>query len=168
MYLIDIEPTRYLLTYDPLDFYAYLETILASNSGASNSGASNSLYSQENQSPWLTMDAAHTIFTVAKRRCYINIPASDNPSEAEEIRRKAMEAEQDAEWELLDEIEGVTSEKVKNDIRPWWEKQKGGRPWWLPKDISPVLEEPPKWGLLAEVLHEIEQEINDKTGSFCA
>ena len=114
------------------------------------------------------MDAAHTIFTVARRRCYVNIPAPANPDEAEELRRKAMEAEHDAEWEVLDELEGVVSERAKNDTRPWWERRKGGRPWWLPKDMSPVLEEPPKWGLLAEVLHEIEQEINDKPGSFCA
>lgn len=154
---------RFLLSSDPLSFQTYLETIVASNSQASNT-----LYSQQNQSPWLTMDASHTIFTVAKRRCYINIPPLDNPNEAERLGQRAMETDQDAEWEVLDEIEGMKSEKVKDDTRAWWEKGKGGRPWWLPKEISPVLEEPPKWGLLADILHEIEQEINDKPGSFCA
>ena len=103
------------------------------------------------------MDAAHTIFTVAKRRCYVNIPAVDDPNKTSE--RLAMEAEQDAEWEVLDEIEGVRKGKVHGE---------GGRPQWLPKDISPVLEEPPKLGLLAEVLYEIEKEIMDKPGSNCA
>ncbi|KAF8526823.1 hypothetical protein JB92DRAFT_2870207 [Gautieria morchelliformis] len=142
----------YLLAYDPLAFHAYLETIVASNSSASSS-----IYSQENQSPWLTMDAANTIFTVAKRRCYINIPVSDT-----DRHRKAAEAEQDAGWEVLDEIEGVEQ----NGKRPASENSNEDRPWWLPEDISPILEEPPKWNLLAETLHEIEEAINDKPGSF--
>jgi DNA excision repair protein ERCC-4 len=135
---------------------------------ASNSSTSGSIYSHENQSPWLTMDAANTIFTVAKRRCYINIPISDGPSEAEERHRKAVEAEQDAGWEILDELEGVANAEAQNDKRLESEKRDGDRPWWLPRDMSPTLEEPPKWSLLAGILHEIEQGINDNPGSFCA
>jgi len=118
------------------------------------------------------MDAAHTIFSVAKRRCYINIPAPLAQDQDAERERRATEAEQDAGWEALDEIEGVVrntdkgkGREAEND-RPWWEKD-GGRPLWLPKEIEPVLEEPPKWGLLGEIMLEIEQEINDKPGSFC-
>lgn len=127
----------------------------------SNSTASNSLYSQAAQSPWLTMDAAHTIFTAARRRCYINTPTLNNDDA--DRQRQVLEAEHDAEWEILDEIEGVVAGKIQADKR-----QNDGRPWWLPKDMDPVLEEPPKLGLLTEVLHEIEQEIADKPGSFRA
>ena len=160
-------PDRYLLSYDPLAFHAYLETIVASNSSTSNS-----LLAQQNQSPWLFMDAAHTIFSVAKRRCYVNIPVPVAQDQAAERERRATEAEQDAGWEALDEIEGITwnagkgkNTAVEPDDRPWWEKD-GGRPLWLPKEIEPVLEEPPKWGLLGDILLEIEQEINDQPGSF--
>ncbi|KAF8496589.1 hypothetical protein JB92DRAFT_3226350 [Gautieria morchelliformis] len=125
---------RYLLAYDPLAFHAYLETIVASNSSASSS-----IYSQENQSLWLTMDAANTIFTVAKRRCYFNIPVSTT-----DRHHRATEAEQDAGWENRNE----------------------DRPWWLPEDISPILEEPPECNLLAMILHEIEEGINDKQVLF--
>ncbi|KAF8531160.1 hypothetical protein JB92DRAFT_2825304 [Gautieria morchelliformis] len=130
----------------------YLETIVASKSSASSS-----IYPQENQSPWLTMDAANTIFTVAKRLCYFNIPVSDT-----DRHHRAREAEQDAGWEVLDEIEGVEQ----NGKRPASENSNEDRPWWLPEDISPILEEPPKWNLLAETLHEFEEAINDKPGSF--
>ncbi|KAF8580272.1 hypothetical protein K439DRAFT_1415468 [Ramaria rubella] len=152
----------YLLSYDPIAFYEYLETIVSSNR--------DTVYSE--QSPWLTMDAAHTIFTVAKRRCYINTPVPTTPNQEAERLRQVVEAEQDAGWEALDEIEGVAQDRVEmsknapDENKPWWEKRHGGRPWWLPKEVDPVLEELPKWGLLAEILQEIEQEINDKPGSF--
>jgi len=128
----------------------------------------NAALSEERRSPWLTMDAAHVIFTAAKRRCYINKPTSDKASNKSQTN---IEAEQDAGWDVLDELEGV-SERVsgskqssKEDNRPTWEKEYEGRPWWLPDGVEAVLEEPPKWGLLADVLYEIETLINDNPSS---
>lgn len=68
---------------------------------------------RQNQSPWLFLDAANTIFETAKRRVYAG---------------KA--------------IEGVTADT-------------GGR---LPDSLSPILEEQPKWALLADILDEIERD----------
>ena len=62
--------------------------------------------------------------------------------------------EEDA-WDALDEIEGrvgVKSDKAKGKER---ERKKP----WLPDEMDPVLEELPKWSLLAEVLKEIEEEM---------
>ena len=62
--------------------------------------------------------------------------------------------EEDA-WNALDEIEGrvgVKSDKAKGKEREW-------RNPWVPDDMDPVLEELPKWNLLAEVMEEIEEEI---------
>lgn len=43
------------------------------------------------------------------------------------------------------------------------------RPKWLPQGMDPVLEELPKWSLLAEVLDEIEGEIlRMEGGSSCS
>jgi DNA excision repair protein ERCC-4 len=66
-----------------------------------------------NQSPWLFLDAAHTIFDTAKRRVYTgkvtNADLNTNPNA-------------------------------------------------VPDSLHPVLEEFPKWALLAEILEEIEQD----------
>lgn len=142
-------------------FHAYLETIVAANRVTGSN-----VYSEERLSPWLTMDAAHTIFTLAKRRCYVNIPALSGPGEGNDKQR---EAEQDIGWEVLDELQGTFGDSANNlskpqeDTRSAWEKG-SGRPWWLPREIDPVLEEPPKWSLLAEVLYEIEIMISDNPG----
>ena len=53
-------------------------------------------------------------------------------------------------WDALDEIEG----QVGKPIQP-----KGDTPFWVPPGMDPVLEEHPKWTLLAEILKEIEEEI---------
>jgi DNA excision repair protein ERCC-4 len=153
----------YLVSYDPFAFYAYLETIVASNSSMANP-----LHSHENKSPWLTMDAANTIFTVAKRRCYVSVTTAvvQNQLSAEQ------ETEQEADWGVLDEIEAGTSAEsgenltaLTSDDRHAWEKLPSWRPWWLPREVEPTLEEQPKWGLLAEILHEIEEDINNNPGS---
>lgn len=87
-----------LLTYDAVSFNRHLDTILAAHSPPPGS-------TRQNQSPWLFLDAAHTIFDTAKRRIYI--PKS-----------------------------GVDVES-----------------------LQPVLEEQPKWAVLAEVLDEIDRDL---------
>lgn len=48
-------------------------------------------------------------------------------------------------WDILDEMHGTKGTKT--------------RPHWLPDNITPVLEELPKWEYLAETLMEIEELI---------
>ncbi|KAL8777134.1 MAG: hypothetical protein Q9213_007994 [Squamulea squamosa] len=95
-----------LLTYDAVSFNKYLDTILAAHQPPPGS-------TRQNQSPWLFLDAANTIFETAKRRVYSGKT-----------------------------IEGETL--VSSNA--------------FPDSLRPVLEEQPKWSLLAEVLEEIEQD----------
>lgn len=87
-----------------MTFYQYLETILATHAPPPGS-------TRSSQSPWLFLDAAHTIFTLAKRRVYTG----------------------------------------KADLS----KKASGK---VPHGLEPVLEELPKWAILAEVLDEIEKD----------
>jgi len=95
-----------LLTYDAVSFNKYLDTILAAHQPPPGSN-------RQNQSPWLFLDSANTIFESAKRRVYTG---------------KAAEGESLTESEVLSE------------------------------SLRPVLEEQPKWSLLAEMLDEIERD----------
>ena len=52
-----------LLTYDAVSFLRYLDTVVAVHSPPPGS-------TRQNVSPWLFLDAAHTIFDTAKRRVY--------------------------------------------------------------------------------------------------
>ncbi|KAH9865054.1 hypothetical protein IAQ61_009000 [Plenodomus lingam] len=52
-----------LLTYDAINFNKYLDTVLAASQPPPGS-------TRQNQSPWLFLDAADTIFTTAKRRVF--------------------------------------------------------------------------------------------------
>ncbi|KAL3422310.1 DNA repair protein [Phlyctema vagabunda] len=93
-----------LLTYDAVSFNRHLDTILAAHSPPPGS-------TRQNQSPWLFLDAAHTIFDTAKRRVY---------------RGKLGKASADGSAE---------------------------------ESLRPVLEEQPKWAILAQVLEEIDRDL---------
>ena len=95
-----------LLTYDAVSFNKYLDTILAAHQPPPGS-------SRQNQSPWLFLDAANTIFETAKRRVY-------------------------------------TGKSMQGDILE--------APCALADSLRPVLEEQPKWALLAEILEEIDRD----------
>ncbi|KAI0002433.1 hypothetical protein BJV74DRAFT_599304 [Russula compacta] len=143
----------YLLNYHPLAFHAYLETIIASNT---QSAAGNP---RQNQSPWLLTDAAHIIFETAKKRCYVLRETPEKPTQlSTDVNVIEISDDEDA-WEALDEAEGrirrthCTTAKKDRRINP------RPRPAWLPKGIELILEELPKWHLLAETLKEIEEEI---------
>jgi DNA excision repair protein ERCC-4 len=104
-----------LLTFDAVSFNKYLDTVLAASSPPPGS-------TRQSQSPWLFLDAAHTLFDTAKRRVYTG---------------KITEGKTDADG------------------------------------LNPVLEELPKWGLLAEILEEIESDMylnprtpDDSSGSI--
>jgi DNA excision repair protein ERCC-4 len=94
-----------LLTYDAVSFNRHLDTILAAHTPPPGS-------TRQNQSPWLFLDAAHTIFDTAKRRVYT----------------------------------GKTDDKSSGDGAHL-------------DTLHPVLEEQPKWALLAEVLEEIDRDL---------
>ncbi|KAG9125509.1 hypothetical protein FRC07_007311 [Ceratobasidium sp. 392] len=131
-----------LLSYDCVALHAYLETIVAANSEKSKTGAGG--VKRANQSPWLYTDAANVLLTSARRRCYVNVAP-------EHQARARAGAQMDEEWALLDEMEGRGGSTRA--------KEKGGRPKWLPHNMEPVLEELPKWGVLADVLKEIDEMI---------
>lgn len=95
-----------LLTYDAVSFNKYLDTILAAHQPPPGSN-------RQNQSPWLFLDAANTIFETAKRRVYTGNPMHGDLLEAPGI---------------------------------------------LTDSLRPVLEEQPKWALLAEILEEIDRD----------
>ncbi|KAL9101201.1 MAG: hypothetical protein Q9163_003519 [Psora crenata] len=95
-----------LLTYDCVSFNKYLDTILAAHQPPPGSN-------RQNQSPWLFLDAANTIFETAKRRVYSGRPVGE-------------------------EAPGASGA--------------------LPQSLRPVLEELPKWALLADILDEIERD----------
>ncbi|KAL1942922.1 hypothetical protein VTO73DRAFT_4593 [Trametes versicolor] len=136
----------YLLTYDALAFHAYLETLIAANT-TSDSGSA-----RQHQSPWMLTDAAHTIFTYAKRRCYVMNPV---PKAAAQVINLADDEEE--AWAALDEVEGRARGQA-GPSNKGKEKTKAPRKKWLPEGMEPVLEELPKWYLLADILHEIEGE----------
>ncbi|KAF9512918.1 hypothetical protein BS47DRAFT_1461767 [Hydnum rufescens UP504] len=102
----------YLLSYDPITFLSFLETIQAS-SVVTAPGSSKNIKPQMT-SPWLMTDAANAMFAAARRRVYIQNKSVEAPVVPDEERQ-------------LDDA---------------WD---------------PILEELPKWRLLAEVLDEIEQ-----------
>ena len=137
----------FLLNYDALAFHAYLETIIASNTRTDGG------HTRQNQSPWLLTDAAHTIFVYAKRRCYTMSTTKSTPG----APPPAVDPTEDEEaWAALDEIEGGQTWAKPDALQ---NAEESSHPWWLPKGMDPVLEELPKWDLLADVLQEIEQEM---------
>ncbi|KAI0794969.1 hypothetical protein C8Q75DRAFT_748299 [Abortiporus biennis] len=133
---------NYLLSYDALAFHAYLETLIASNTVNDAGNA------RQNQSPWMLTDAANIIFQYAKRRCYTvtKVAPTVNPQPIHDVD------DEDA-WAALDEMEGMAAK------RPAFPQRAAQRPKWLPDGIEPVLEELPKWSLVAAALQEIEEEM---------
>ncbi|KAF2135424.1 uncharacterized protein K452DRAFT_323063 [Aplosporella prunicola CBS 121167] len=97
-----------VLTYDAVEFNRYLDTVRAASQPPPGS-------TRLSQSPWLFLDAAHTLFDTARRRVYTGKLTNQNAS------GNATNAGPDA--------------------------------------LSPVLEELPKWAMLAEVLEEIERDV---------
>ncbi|OQO02201.1 hypothetical protein B0A48_11755 [Cryoendolithus antarcticus] len=91
-----------VLTLDAVSFNKFLDTVLAASSPPSAA-------SRQSQSPWLFLDAAHTMFDSAKRRVYTG---------------------------KLNEGAGAAQSE----------------------GLNAVLEEMPKWNLLAEILEEIERD----------
>lgn len=141
----------YLLTYDSITYNSYLESILTASasmtgsSAVSGQGAKN----RPDQSPWLYLDAANTLFHVAKRRAYLPPPSKSKKTAMQQANADAQAAVDGSEDDLeaLREIETADARASVLGASRW------------PPGVEPVLEELPKWGLLAGVLEEIEEEI---------
>ncbi|TVY35667.1 DNA repair protein [Lachnellula occidentalis] len=80
-----------LLTYDAVSFNRHLDTILAAHSPPPGS-------TRQNQSPWLFLDAAHTIFDTSKRRVYTGKP------QTESIESLQLVLEEQPKWAVLAEV----------------------------------------------------------------
>lgn len=96
-----------VLAYDAVSFNRYLDTVLAASTPPAGSN-------RQNQSPWLFLPAADTIFSTARKRVYAGDIGGANPDEAQRE---------------------------------------------FPDSLRPVLEEQPKWKVLADVLQEIERDV---------
>ncbi|RPD58723.1 hypothetical protein L226DRAFT_617201 [Lentinus tigrinus ALCF2SS1-7] len=134
----------YLLTYDALAFHAYLETLIASNTTSDSGNV------RQNQSPWMLTDAANVIFQYAKRRCYV-MSSKSAPAKAPPPKMIDLTGD-DYEWAIMEEMEAEERARAGGKKQ---EKRKA----WVPEGMEPVLEELPKWHLLADVLQEIEEEM---------
>jgi len=88
-----------LLTYDAVDFNKYLDTVLAASQPPPGS-------TKQNQSPWLFLDAADTIFTTAKRRVYTgkvsNVDLANKPNAVPDSLSPVLE--ELPKWAQLSEI----------------------------------------------------------------
>lgn len=84
-----------LLTFDAVSFNKYLDTVLAASSPPPGS-------TRQSQSPWLFLDAAHTLFDTAKRRVYTGKIADSKVSADNEGLHPVLE--ELPKWKLLSEI----------------------------------------------------------------
>jgi DNA excision repair protein ERCC-4 len=124
---------RYLAGYDCVTFYSFLQTIMASNTPSDGKLLSN-------QSPWLLMDAANTIFSV--RRVWVTMSPFFQANIFFKFGVKMSKKRFFVE-EKDEEYMAVQSARMPG----------------VPKQTKLVLEEQPKWGLLHDILDEIEHDI---------
>ncbi|KAI9143822.1 hypothetical protein BKA69DRAFT_1155170 [Paraphysoderma sedebokerense] len=92
----------YLVSYDCVTFYCFLETILASN----NVPNSNSL-TQKDQSPWLFLDSANTLFTAAKARVFRRFEGNSLKKKSKDWWAPSnidLVLEEQPKWELLRQV----------------------------------------------------------------
>lgn len=83
-----------LLTYDAVSFNRHLDTILAAHAPPPGS-------TRQNQSPWLFLDAAHTIFDTAKRRVYTGKVAKDGDQDLDSLQPVL---EEQPKWSILSDV----------------------------------------------------------------
>lgn len=83
-----------VLTYDAVSFLQHLDTIHAAHSPPPGS-------TRQNQSPWLFLDAAQTIFDTARRRVYSAKPKNIQEANIDSLRPVLEEL---PKWALLSEV----------------------------------------------------------------
>lgn len=86
----------------------------------------------------------------------------DGPNEEEEMMLRAMEAAEEAKQAAAAQAAGAMPVPMPPPPRPALKKEQEKKKddWWMPPGVEPVLEEQPKWLLLADVLDEIENELH--------
>ncbi|KAL7752655.1 DNA repair protein RAD16 [Sorochytrium milnesiophthora] len=114
---------KYVIEYDAVTFYSFLETILA--------GENDKMKSSKEPSPWLIMDAAATMFTVAKERVYRKQPSRPDSSLWWEQVGVAPAVEELPKWNLL--------QSVLDEIRQLLAKERSGQD---PEQFAQLLEAP--------------------------
>jgi DNA excision repair protein ERCC-4 len=161
-----------LLDYDCVSFNRFLETILSANTINQVTGQA-----RVNQSPWLLTTAASTIFAVARDRVYIQhkidkpaLPKGKDLSSSVTIEEgedeiDPAEAEAESVFDAMmaaateeSRINAPISEEQMIELERKAEEAEKRRG--LPPGAEPILEEQPKWALLAAVLDEIENELH--------
>jgi len=130
-----------LLTADPIDLLEYIENIIGSYSKKADDP--NPLQYLERPA-WLESDHGATLIAVSKARCFKVQP--------KQPQHKGL---------------APTGENTLSASKVDKNAHADDQPWWLPRGMIPVWEEPGKWGVLAEILLEIEQEIISKPLRFC-
>jgi len=143
---------NYLLEYDCVSFYRYLEVVRKTE--------------LNQESVWVFMEAADTLFRVSKSRVFVPKRGKQGSGPSPTKKLKTVKDEnQKGESESKNKTENETKDESNKD-----EEKKEEKAFLNPKlneesNFQPVLEENPKWKLLREVLKEIEnEEIKGKTG----
>ncbi|WAQ81081.1 hypothetical protein PtA15_1A419 [Puccinia triticina] len=147
----------YLLAFDCITFYRFLETILVANSPKETAAGP-----PQNESPWLFTSAADTIFSVAKNRVYLKTQdpqkqAAGTDSNEISLLADGPTAEEEEAMREIEEIPYHAAERAGKNVP---DSKFASETWgWLPQGIEPVLENQPKWQLLKDVLKEIEENL---------
>ncbi|GAA5880947.1 hypothetical protein JCM16303_005184 [Sporobolomyces ruberrimus] len=173
----------YLLSMDSVRYLQYLETLLSSYTPTL--GA----LDRRERPAWLGTPAADTIFKTARNRVYrqktlpnrgssareTTIEGEDIPDDLDKsdwthdrnftVPHGEGDYEEEAEEErilrLMEEEEKEETRTREGDAASTPLPPLHARPRrWLPPGVEPVLEEQPKWLLLAEVLEEIETQMH--------
>ena len=153
-----------LLELDCVVFLHTLERIREANTTDALTGAP-----RVHRSPWLEDDCAQVVFANARARVFLPAPnaaatSSSSGDKTDKGKGKQSQIEEDDEDERMlreiEEMEGLDDDAPRARRRT---PPKPARPLseaWLPPGYVSVLEEQPKWGLLADVLREIENEMH--------
>lgn len=80
-----------------MSFYRHLQSVHASSAPTPGS-------TRQTQAPWLFLDAAHTLFTLAKRRVYTGDLAEKEGADVEIPARLALKLEEQPKWSVLTEV----------------------------------------------------------------
>ncbi|KAK4699648.1 DNA excision repair protein ERCC-4, partial [Phenoliferia sp. Uapishka_3] len=150
----------YLLEFDSVSFNRFLETILTAQNTTKGG------FENKHKSPWLFTPAADTIFTLAQQRAYRKVALPESKAGiAAKGKGKGREEEEGppldefAEWEEEEEVLRAMEMSMMEEKEDEEVKKRRLRDRTLPPGHESVLEEQPKWSLLADILAEVEDEL---------
>jgi DNA excision repair protein ERCC-4 len=143
-----------LLEYDCVHFASYIETIVFANKLAVEQAKKTGNQKNANTTDWLSAKPAGILVQKAMERMYIK---RGNP-----VARSQDAGEDEDELEALREMEagpGPSTTRARTQRLSAIEAEETRLKKRLPPGSEIVLEELPKWKLLADVLEEIEQTL---------